>query len=63
MADELLLTYEAERAALLQAIVRHACADARVVAAWLFGSLGRSDGDALSDLDVWLSGSPGVGLS
>ncbi len=63
MADESLLTYEAERAALLETIVQHARADARVVAGWLFGSLGRGDGDALSDLDVWLSGSPGVRLS
>jgi hypothetical protein len=28
--------------------------DDRVVAAWLFGSLGRGDGDALSDLDLWV---------
>lgn len=54
MGDETRLTYQAERAALLQAIVRQARADGSVIAAWLFGSLGRGDGDALSDLDVWL---------
>ncbi|HKP53455.1 MAG TPA: nucleotidyltransferase domain-containing protein [Chloroflexia bacterium] len=28
--------------------------DERVVAAWLFGSLGRGDADALSDVDLWV---------
>ncbi len=30
-------------------------ADARFVAAWLAGSLGRGDGDAWSDVDLWLA--------
>jgi hypothetical protein len=29
-------------------------ADRRIVAAWLTGSLGREDGDDLSDLDIWI---------
>jgi len=28
--------------------------DSRVVAAWLFGSLGRGDADELSDIDLWV---------
>lgn len=28
--------------------------DARVVASWLFGSLGRGDADELSDIDIWV---------
>ncbi|MCI0398220.1 MAG: hypothetical protein L0332_16520 [Chloroflexi bacterium] len=37
---------------LLQEIVTQLEADNRVVAAWLAGSLGRGEGDAISDLDV-----------
>src|SRR5215472_20059 len=43
-----------EREALLQSVIKMLEQDARVVAAWLFGSLGRGEGDGLSDLDVWV---------
>jgi hypothetical protein len=46
--------YQAEREALLQHISQHLAADQRVVAAWLFGSLGRGQADALSDIDLWV---------
>jgi len=44
----------AEREVLLQRIIQQLEADPRVVAAWLYGSLGRREADALSDLDVRL---------
>src|SRR3954462_10102174 len=44
----------AERDALLARTVSMLHADPRVVAAWLTGSLGRGDGDDLSDFDVWI---------
>ncbi|HYP40620.1 MAG TPA: nucleotidyltransferase domain-containing protein [Chloroflexia bacterium] len=43
-----------ERAALLQRAIEVLTEDRRVVAAWLFGSLGRGDADDLSDIDLWL---------
>jgi predicted nucleotidyltransferase len=43
-----------ERAALLQRAIEVLTEDGRVVAAWLFGSLGRGDGDDLSDIDLWV---------
>jgi predicted nucleotidyltransferase len=43
-----------ERDALLDRAVALLQEDARVVAAWLFGSLGRGEEDALSDLDLWV---------
>lgn len=46
--------YLNERNALLRRITRQLEADARVVAAWLFGSLGRGDADALGDIDLWV---------
>lgn len=45
---------EAEREALLSRIETVLRADERVVAAWLAGSLGRGDADALSDIDLWI---------
>src|SRR5258708_23329199 len=42
----------AEREAVLQRIIQQLASDERVVAVWLYGSLGRNDGDALSDIDV-----------
>jgi Polymerase beta, Nucleotidyltransferase len=42
----------AERETVLQRIIKQLASDERVVAAWLYGSLGRNDGDALSDIDV-----------
>ncbi|MDQ4099179.1 MAG: nucleotidyltransferase domain-containing protein, partial [Chloroflexota bacterium] len=43
-----------ERDALLCRIEAALRADERVVAAWLAGSLGRGDADALSDIDLWI---------
>ncbi|HLK60203.1 MAG TPA: nucleotidyltransferase domain-containing protein [Chthonomonadaceae bacterium] len=43
-----------ERDALLERIVRCIQEDKRVVAAWLAGSLGRGEGDDLSDIDIWI---------
>lgn len=44
--------YAAIREALLQRIVQTLRADERFVAAWLGGSLGRGDADAVSDIDL-----------
>lgn len=43
-----------EREALLQRILHQLTADPRVVAAWLYGSIGRQEADGLSDLDLRL---------
>lgn len=53
-AEEFLEARRAEREALLQRAIRLLEQDERVVAAWLFGSFGRGEEDALSDLDLWL---------
>jgi predicted nucleotidyltransferase len=53
-ASELIALRTAERDALLGRAVELLKTDARVVAAWLFGSLGRGEEDALSDLDLWV---------
>ena len=50
-----LTNLEAERAALLQHVERGLRSDARIAAAWLGGSLGRGDADALSDIDLALA--------
>lgn len=50
--DDLLQIRVAEREALLQRITHALEADERIVAAWLHGSLGRGDADALSDIDL-----------
>jgi hypothetical protein len=42
----------ARRAAFLARLTDALRADGRIVALWLFGSLGRGDGDALSDVDA-----------
>ncbi|GAB3408792.1 nucleotidyltransferase domain-containing protein [Flindersiella endophytica] len=52
MLRELLRTRQDERDKLLQRVRLVAERDARVRAAWLFGSSARGDADALSDLDV-----------
>jgi hypothetical protein len=46
--------YRRERDALLQQLRAVLEADGRVTAAWLFGSLGRGAGDALSDIDLFV---------
>jgi hypothetical protein len=46
----LLQSYRAERDALLDQIELVLTQDGRVCAAWLWGSLGRGEGDELSDL-------------
>jgi predicted nucleotidyltransferase len=43
-----------ERDALLNHITSVLRADERIGALWLFGSLGRGAGDAVSDLDIWV---------
>src|SRR5579871_706500 len=45
--------YRAEREDLLQRLSAILEQDDRIVAAWLFGSLGRGEEDDLSDLDLW----------
>lgn len=49
-----LALHQAERDAWLAAMTERLQADQRVVAAWLFGSLGRGDADALSDIDLFV---------
>src|SRR5262249_54511076 len=53
-ASWLLTRYEQERDELLAQITVILEQDPRVVAAWLFGSLGRGEADPWSDLDVWV---------
>lgn len=50
----ILSTFQAEREALQKQIIATLQNDKRIVAAWLFGSLGRGTADALSDIDIWL---------
>lgn len=54
MPPDLLSQYAAEREALLNQINQSLIDDPRVRAVWLFGSLGRGDEDALSDLDIFV---------
>jgi hypothetical protein len=49
-----LASHQAEREAWLAAMSERLMADQRLVAAWLFGSLGRGDADALSDIDLFV---------
>jgi predicted nucleotidyltransferase len=53
-ADDLLQIRRREHEALLQRAQEVLQADQRVVAAWLFGSVGRRTADVFSDLDVWV---------
>jgi predicted nucleotidyltransferase len=50
----LLSKFGDERQKLLERIAPVLEKDARVVAAWLFGSIGRGEADELSDLDIWI---------
>ncbi len=52
--EALLARYVAERDALLSRIEAVLQDDPRVCAAWLWGSLGRRETDALSDIDLWV---------
>ena len=52
-ADRLQLRKQ-EREALLHRAIELLQQDGRVVAAWLFGSIGRGEDDGLSDLDLWV---------
>ncbi len=54
LADDLLQVRRREHEALLQLAQTVLQADQRVVAAWLFGSVGRRTADVFSDLDVWV---------
>jgi predicted nucleotidyltransferase len=49
-----LSTFQSEREALQKQIAEDLQKDKRIVAAWLFGSLGRDDADELSDIDIWV---------
>ncbi len=51
-ARDLLRLRRAERDVLLTRVTALLLADTRIVAAWLIGSLGRGDGDDLSDIDL-----------
>jgi predicted nucleotidyltransferase len=53
-ALELLRQRAAERDALVERAVALLNDDQRVVAAWLYGSLGRGTQDELSDIDLWV---------
>jgi predicted nucleotidyltransferase len=53
-AEERLRQRRVEREELLQRVTGLLEGDERVVAAWLFGSLGRGNEDDLSDLDLWV---------
>ena len=53
-ADDLLQIRRTEHETLLQQAQTMLLADQRIVAAWLFGSVGRRTSDAFSDLDVWV---------
>lgn len=53
-AHDILIQRQAERNALLQRALTLLEGDQRIVAAWLYGSLGRADADEWSDIDLWL---------
>jgi predicted nucleotidyltransferase len=53
-ADDLLQIRRREYEALLQQAQTALQTDQRIVAAWLFGSVGRRTADVYSDLDVWV---------
>ncbi|MCA9928671.1 MAG: nucleotidyltransferase domain-containing protein [Anaerolineales bacterium] len=54
MKTNKLSTYQTEREQLLKQLTVFLQSDSRIVAAWLFGSLGRNDADELSDVDIWV---------
>jgi predicted nucleotidyltransferase len=52
--DDLLQIRCTEQETLLQHALRVLQADQRIIAAWLFGSVGRRTSDVFSDLDLWV---------
>jgi predicted nucleotidyltransferase len=50
----LLTAFAEQRARTIHKLAHALRSDKRVVAAWLFGSLGRREEDALSDIDIWI---------
>lgn len=53
-ADDILQIRCTEQETLTQKALRVLQADQRIVAAWLFGSVGRRTSDVFSDLDLWV---------
>lgn len=54
MSEQSINDYFAETEALLERLTERLRNNLRVRAAWLFGSFGRGNPDALSDLDLWV---------
>lgn len=50
----LLTAFAEQRTRTIHTLAHALRSDKRVVAAWLFGSLGRREEDALSDIDIWV---------
>ncbi len=53
-SNPLLDAFAEQRTRTIHALASTLRADSRIVAAWLFGSLGRREEDALSDIDIWV---------
>ncbi|MFZ1399083.1 MAG: nucleotidyltransferase domain-containing protein, partial [Candidatus Promineifilaceae bacterium] len=52
--SKVLTSFQSESEELLRQITKYLDNDPRVMAAWLFGSLGRGDADELSDIDIFV---------
>ena len=52
--SNVLTSFQSESKELLTQITNYLVNDPRVMAAWLFGSLGRGDADELSDIDIFV---------
>lgn len=52
--NKLLTRFQTESKELLTQITNCLARDPRIMAAWLFGSLGRGDADELSDIDIFV---------
>jgi predicted nucleotidyltransferase len=50
----LLNAFSEQRRRVIQSLTQALRADERISAAWLFGSIGRREEDALSDIDLWV---------
>jgi hypothetical protein len=53
-SSKFLRVRQEERDTLLERVARLLKSDERIAAAWLYGSLGRGDGDEWSDVDLWV---------